>query len=229
MHLTAAAAMRRKPRRTFAASSGVPVSEAKTRSWSTRRSPAARCAPVAGRVARATRRRSTARISTPAVAATTPSTRCSRRAGEPPDHRLGRSRGGLTTEVHLACEQGRGPVSVLITAGQRADCPQFVRVLERVRVLRPGPGRHARVRSGLSADPDRAATARRRRRTSTVESADDRNKLTPAIQDWLSRWPRAASRDNSPAGQRESRSRQTEQRGVLVTTGGGEEPVRSVH
>ena len=44
---------------------------------------------------------------------------------EPPDHGLGRSRGGLTTKIHLACEQGRGPVSVLITAGQRADCPQF--------------------------------------------------------------------------------------------------------
>ena len=60
---------------------------------------------------------------------------------EPPDHGLGRSRGGLTTKIHLACEQGRGPVSVLITAGQRGDCPQFVRVLQRVRVPRPGPGR----------------------------------------------------------------------------------------
>jgi transposase len=60
---------------------------------------------------------------------------------EPADHGLGRSRGGLTTKIHLACEQGRGPMSVLITAGQRADCPQFVRVLARVRVPRPGPGR----------------------------------------------------------------------------------------
>jgi hypothetical protein len=36
-------------------------------------------------------------------------------AGEPADHGLGRSRGGLTTKVHLACEQGQKPLSVLFT------------------------------------------------------------------------------------------------------------------
>jgi transposase len=54
---------------------------------------------------------------------------------------LGRSRGGFTTKVHLACEQGRRPLSLLVTAGQRGDSPQFQAVLERVRVMRPGPGR----------------------------------------------------------------------------------------
>ena len=44
---------------------------------------------------------------------------------EPADHGLGRSRGGLTTKVHLACEQGQKPLSVVITAGQRGDSPQF--------------------------------------------------------------------------------------------------------
>jgi len=68
---------------------------------------------------------------------------------EPPDHGLGRSRGGLTTKIHLACEQGRGPMSVLITAGQRADCPQFVRVLQRVRVPRPLGGQVHRLLFGL--------------------------------------------------------------------------------
>jgi len=29
---------------------------------------------------------------------------------EPADHGLGRSRGGLTTKVHLACEQGQKPL-----------------------------------------------------------------------------------------------------------------------
>ena len=38
---------------------------------------------------------------------------------EPADHGLGRSRGGLTTKVHLACEQDQQPLSVVITAGQR--------------------------------------------------------------------------------------------------------------
>ena len=43
---------------------------------------------------------------------------------------LGRSRGGLTTKVHLACEQGQKPLSIVITAGQRGDSPQFQAVLE---------------------------------------------------------------------------------------------------
>ena len=60
---------------------------------------------------------------------------------EPADHALGRSRGGLTTKVHLACEQGQKPLSIVITAGQRGDSPQFRAVLEGIRVPRPGPGR----------------------------------------------------------------------------------------
>ena len=48
---------------------------------------------------------------------------------EPADHGLGRSRGGLTTKVHLACEQHQKPLSVVITAGQRGDSPQFQVVL----------------------------------------------------------------------------------------------------
>jgi hypothetical protein len=43
---------------------------------------------------------------------------------EPTDHGLGRSRGGLTTKIHLAVEQGQKPLSVLLTAGQRGDSPQ---------------------------------------------------------------------------------------------------------
>ncbi|MGX1676346.1 IS5 family transposase [Streptomyces sp. NPDC055400] len=57
------------------------------------------------------------------------------------DHGLGRSRGGLTTKVHLAVEQGQKPMSIVITAGQRGDSPQFEPVLERIRVPRLGLGR----------------------------------------------------------------------------------------
>jgi transposase len=60
---------------------------------------------------------------------------------EPHDHALGRSRGGWTTKLHLACEQGRKVLSVLVTGGQRGDSPQFVPVLARIRVPRPGVGR----------------------------------------------------------------------------------------
>jgi transposase len=60
---------------------------------------------------------------------------------EPADHALGRSRGGLTTKTHLACEQGQKPLAVIITAGQRGDSPQFIPVLRKIRVARIGGGR----------------------------------------------------------------------------------------
>jgi hypothetical protein len=47
-------------------------------------------------------------------------------AGEPADHALGRSRGGLSTKVHLAAEQGRKTLAMTLTPGQAADSPQFV-------------------------------------------------------------------------------------------------------
>jgi transposase len=60
---------------------------------------------------------------------------------EPEDHALGRSRGGWTTKTHLACEQDRKPLAVVITAGQRGDSPQFEVVLEQIQVPRVGGGR----------------------------------------------------------------------------------------
>jgi Transposase DDE domain len=60
---------------------------------------------------------------------------------EPADHGLGRWRGGWTTKLHLGCEQGRKPLALLITAGQRGDSPQFAAVLERIRVPRLDAGR----------------------------------------------------------------------------------------
>ena len=60
---------------------------------------------------------------------------------EPADHALGRSRGGLTTKTHLACEQGQKPLAVVLTAGQRGDSPQFIAVLEKISVARLGAGR----------------------------------------------------------------------------------------
>jgi len=50
---------------------------------------------------------------------------------------LGRSRGGLTTKVHLAADRMCRPLSLVLTAGQAADSPQFVSVLQKVRVRLP--------------------------------------------------------------------------------------------
>jgi transposase len=60
---------------------------------------------------------------------------------EPVDHALGRSRGGLTTKLHLSCEQGQKPLSIVLTAGHRGDSPQFIPVLAGIRVPRLGDGR----------------------------------------------------------------------------------------
>ncbi|MEV4579505.1 IS5 family transposase [Nonomuraea jabiensis] len=55
---------------------------------------------------------------------------------KPADHALGRSRGGLSTKPHLACEQGQRLLAVVLTAGQRGDAPQFPAVMAAIRVLR---------------------------------------------------------------------------------------------
>lgn len=80
---------------------------------------------------------------------------------EPVDHGLGRSRGGFTTKLHLGVEQGQKPMSIVVTAGQRGDSPQFEAVLDKVRVPRIGPGR-PRVRPE-SVRADKAYASRRNR------------------------------------------------------------------
>lgn len=58
-------------------------------------------------------------------------------AGEPADHGFGISRGGWSTKTHLACDQDRGVLAFLITAGQAGDSPEFTRVLDNIRVQNP--------------------------------------------------------------------------------------------
>ncbi|MFE0928958.1 IS5 family transposase [Streptomyces mutabilis] len=57
------------------------------------------------------------------------------------DHALGRSRGGLTTKVHLACDGKGRPLALLVTPGQRHDSVCARILLERIRVPRSGFGR----------------------------------------------------------------------------------------
>nr|WP_199917964.1 IS5 family transposase [Streptomyces virginiae] len=57
------------------------------------------------------------------------------------DHALGRSRGGLTTKIHLACD-GRGrPLGFVLTGGNAADCTHFEQVMDAIKVIRVGLGR----------------------------------------------------------------------------------------
>ncbi len=70
---------------------------------------------------------------------------------------LGRSRGGLTSKVHLSADRRCRPLSFVLTPGQAADSPQFSAVLARVRVR--GPVGRPRTRPGAVAG-DKAYSSR---------------------------------------------------------------------
>ncbi len=59
------------------------------------------------------------------------------------DQALGRSRGGLTTKIHLACDGGGRPLGMLVTAGQRHERTQLGPLLDVIWVPRSGSGRPA--------------------------------------------------------------------------------------
>ena len=54
---------------------------------------------------------------------------------------LGRSRGGLSTKVHLAADGRCRPLGFITTVGQRHDAVAFELTLAQVKVARAGPGR----------------------------------------------------------------------------------------
>ncbi|OCC11545.1 IS5 family transposase [Streptomyces sp. PTY087I2] len=97
---------------------------------------------------------------------------------EPGDHGLGRSRGGFSTKLHLSVEQGQKPMSIVVTAGQRGDSPQFESVLEKVRVPRIGPGRprvrpdRVRADKAYASRKNRAYLRRRGIRCTIPDKAD---------------------------------------------------------
>lgn len=99
-------------------------------------------------------------------------------SGEPHDHALGRSRGGWTTKIHLACEQHRHMLGFVLTPSQAHDCPQMIPVLETISVPRRGPGR-TRTRpdrvlgdKAFSSAANRAYLARRGIKA-TIPTKDD--------------------------------------------------------
>jgi transposase len=91
---------------------------------------------------------------------------------------IGRSRGGLSTKLHLAVD-GRGlPLSVILTPGQDGDNPQLLPLLDQIRVPRPGPGWPRSKPEAVLADKAyshpsiRAALRARRIRFTSPERAD---------------------------------------------------------
>jgi putative transposase len=53
--------------------------------------------------------------------------------GEPPDHAIGRSRGGLTTKIHALTDQLCSPTTLMLTAGQAGDNPMLAPLLQAYR------------------------------------------------------------------------------------------------
>ena len=92
----------------------------------------------------------------PARGPGTPSTepgRWRKGAPHPADEGLGRSRGGLTSKLHLACDQQGRPLSVVITPGQRHESTQIAAVLDGVRIPQQGgPGRPRKRPAHVIAD-----------------------------------------------------------------------------
>jgi transposase len=75
---------------------------------------------------------------------------------------IGRSRGGLTSKVHLAVD-GRGlPMSVIVTPGQAGDNPQLMPLLEAIHVPRAGRGRPRKRPDVVLADKAYAHPSTRR-------------------------------------------------------------------
>lgn len=96
---------------------------------------------------------------------------------EPPDHGIGRSRGGLTSKVHLVCD-GRGrPLSWVITGANINDTTMMTATLEQIHVPR-AVGRPRRRPDRVLADkgyPSKKNRAwlRERKIAATIPERDD--------------------------------------------------------
>jgi transposase len=89
----------------------------------------------------------------------------------------GRSRGGLTSKVHLAADHRCRPLAFVLTPGQAAGSPRFVAVLEKVRVR--GPAGRPRTRpdavaadKAYSSRANRAYLCKRKIKAVIAEKAD---------------------------------------------------------
>ena len=63
----------------------------------------------------------------------------------PRDEAIGKSRGGLSTKIHLSCDGKGRQLSLVLSPGQRHESTQFETVLDSVRVPKP-PGEPGRPR-----------------------------------------------------------------------------------
>ena len=72
---------------------------------------------------------------------------------------LGRSRGGLSSKIHLAADDRCRPLSRAVTPGQRHDSIAFDTVMDQLRIARPGRGRPRTRPDRVLADKAYSATS----------------------------------------------------------------------
>lgn len=80
---------------------------------------------------------------------------------EPPDHAIGRSRGGLSTKIHQLVDGRKRPLVVGLTAGQAGDAPMLKFLLADLAVARPARGRPRTRPDGLIGDKAYSSRANR--------------------------------------------------------------------
>lgn len=115
---------------------------------------------------------------------------------EPSDHGIGRSRGGLTSKVHLACDGAGRPLSVLVGPGQAGDSPMFGLLLEGICVPRIGGGAPRRR-------PDEVR-AERRTHPRLIENCCAARESRPSFPRGPIRWPTARTKAAQVGGHRTS-------------------------
>jgi transposase len=111
----------------------------------------------------------------------------------PEDEALGRSRGGCSTKVHLACAGKGRPLSVVLTPGQRHGSTQLEELLDAVRVARRPQGAPGRPRSkrpahlladrGYSFESCRRLVRRRGISHTIPERKDHTKSVVPGVRD----------------------------------------------
>jgi transposase len=100
---------------------------------------------------------------------------------EPPDHAIGRSRGGLTTKTHLVCDGKGRPLGFVLTGGQVADTVMLPATMDQIRV--PTAGRPRTRPERIRADkgyPSKANRAWLRQRHQDDDPGTRRPDRSPA-------------------------------------------------
>jgi len=95
---------------------------------------------------------------------------------EPPDHAIGRSRGGLTTKTHLVCDGAGRPLGFVVTGGQVADTIMLPATMDQIHVPTAGRPRtrldRVRANKGYPSKANRAWLRARDIKAAIPERAD---------------------------------------------------------